>query len=445
MHLITDPQGQYFSLEKVYTNYLGQVNSLLNTLQGIPVAWTPEPPFGSDYRWWKPDYLLVSANLLLSAYASVKGSDPNVDRDLLAFDYGTGITDLGTAYIEGDSGVQETLHDPIQVAAPPSIMGPGEEPSQALRARTFQMVLFRNEQGFYWIQGAPQSLYIEYGALAILADSLRALEEERAAKMGVNPQQKAWIALLQAGASRYGFAAPDGGPGGSSIRSGAFDTNYEPFEQASEAFDSNILVYFVKSISSLVTVEPYWNKSTKIKAVKLAVNPSTFELNGEKRVSIYKTLTRMVEEHYGDDLDTVSFTGSSLTFFLDAAGAPVVKNYLSSGSVASGEDRQESDSFKNMQELLAVIRSNGINYFDERDVKIPRFFYRRSEGNEVKVVPLNRHPRAGMVACRNVAVIEYDMFRLFGYFESFSLEEDSSKPFRFEYNVSFRVERLEYR
>ncbi len=232
----------------------------------------------------------------------------------------------------------------------------------------------------------------------------------------------------------------------------------------------HIRISFVKGINKPEHresfVSPVWNNMT-VSGVKMGCNPHSWEERAENNVKVYKTLARQVEEHYVEDLDTITFSGSTLSFFLRDTERPnaVEYNYTQSGFLIEGPGRRSTSSYAEMRSLVTLIRSNGVSYFTSdhgwgEDLKSPYFgkskkgdkesynrWYRFFSGstNGDSLLPMKSHPRAGMVAVRYPVRIEYGSKIAYGFFTDFNLTEDASIPYRFEYSATFKVEFWEHR
>ena len=178
-------------------------------------------------------------------------------------------------------------------------------------------------------------------------------------------------------------------------------------------------------------------ESMVISALKLTPNPSTITINSAKIINRYNTMTRWVEEYWGDEIDAITFSGSTYSFFApDTSG-------LSLGA------RNNTDSYLWIKELIKFYQQNGLIYQDGGT-------YEGTERNELAFVSSvdnfladnksfeGNHPREGMVKERLYVSMAFDYFSVLGYFESFDVSEESSNPYRFTYNVQFKAEKTRW-
>jgi len=181
-----------------------------------------------------------------------------------------------------------------------------------------------------------------------------------------------------------------------------------------------------------------------IQALRLAPNPDTMTINSAKIVNRYSTMTRWVEEHWGDEMDVVNLSGSSFSFL------SFVPEDVSPGlSVVS---RRDTNAYKMIKELVKFYRTNGCIYQD-RDTYLSNdeiSINKSPESNSVDKFLLENpsfkgnHPRAGMIQERLYIKLSFDYVSFIGYLESFDLIEDSASPFRMTYNIIYKAEKTSF-
>ena len=166
-------------------------------------------------------------------------------------------------------------------------------------------------------------------------------------------------------------------------------------------------------------------------AVKLLINPSSLNINMSKIINRTPTMTGWLEEHWGEEIDTITFQGYSAAFvsgnsyttydtdklspLINSANAEGL-NLLYPGLTSSSENRRNSLSYRNLRKLVKLYSTNGLVY-----------------------------DPYGFVSKRYFVQITYDQGCYKGYFESFDITEESSNPFRFNYTVTFKAEKTVYR
>jgi hypothetical protein len=175
---------------------------------------------------------------------------------------------------------------------------------------------------------------------------------------------------------------------------------------------------------------------TIIQALKLSPNPNSIIVNSSKMINRYNTMTRWVEEHWGDEIDMITISGSSFSLmaFQPAVGLSVV-------------NRNNTAAYLYLKELIKFYRTNGCLFQDNS--------YERAVSNKTELSDddavyrflkdnpsfCHSHPMRGMIKERVLIRITLDYVSFLGYFENFDLIEDSASPYRFTYNITFKSER----
>lgn len=180
-------------------------------------------------------------------------------------------------------------------------------------------------------------------------------------------------------------------------------------------------------------------KDTVITSLRISPNPQTFTINSAKIITRYNTMTRWVEEHWGDEIDSITFSGSTYAFI----GYPTMNvgltNYYQNSTYAYGMFR----------ELASLFDTNGMLYQDnisyegasaENPSLAVTLFLNDTDNTQFR----NNHPRAGLAKERIYLNLLFDYVSLLGYFETFDISEDSEKPFNFVYNSIFKAEKTQY-
>lgn len=194
--------------------------------------------------------------------------------------------------------------------------------------------------------------------------------------------------------------------------------------------------------SNIRPISIEFEEGYRIVALKLFPNPDSLSISSSKIVNRYNTMTRWVEEHWGDDMDTINFSGSTYSFNAEIkAGSrtgltTVYRNY--------------SESYKFLKALVDLYRVNGYLYQEPNGYSMTKVPTTDRESFEYTMVnrfllqnPIfqNNHPRHGMIRERLYIRISFDYITLLGYFESFDITEDVSSPFRLLYSTVFKAEK----
>lgn len=171
-----------------------------------------------------------------------------------------------------------------------------------------------------------------------------------------------------------------------------------------------------------------------VRALRLQMAPSTLTINSVKLINRGQTLSGWFEEHWGDDLDQITFSGRSLSFVAAIAGR---KTLLV-------DSRADSAAYMEMQALVDIYKTNGLVLHDS----VPptgqerKFYGYASSSRPQRVISL--HPMRGMVKERFYIRITFDFVTVIGYFESFELIDRAESPYAVEYNLSFKAEQTIY-
>jgi len=183
-----------------------------------------------------------------------------------------------------------------------------------------------------------------------------------------------------------------------------------------------------------------------VTSLQLNMSPASLVINAAKKTNRYQTLVRWVEEHWGDEMDQISFSGTSYAFidFKTDGGQGLCVN-----------SRNISEPYKELQHLVDLYTTNGIVYQD-KEIPLKRdpdtglltpLIQRRTffnMGDPANPYTVGNHPRAGMANYRLYIRMRCYFAEFIGYFESFDVTESSDKPFSLSYNVSFRAEHTKW-
>ena len=136
-----------------------------------------------------------------------------------------------------------------------------------------------------------------------------------------------------------------------------------------------------------------------IPTITMHIAPQNLDMQYRKVINRFRTRGGWVEQHWGDELDTMNATASTGSFFVLNQGLTVAQ-------------RHQSLSMINFQEIFSLYQNNACAY------------------------DLN-----GNIISQGDVFIEYDSFKLFGQFQSFHWTEDATVPYRWNFNFGFEVTR----
>lgn len=184
-----------------------------------------------------------------------------------------------------------------------------------------------------------------------------------------------------------------------------------------------------------------------VTALKICPNADTVAINSAKVINRYQTMTRWVEDHWGDEIDVVNLSGSTFSFF----------GYGLSGRFPGlvAENRRLTESYKWLKELSRLFMVDGIILQDSH-------VYEGSVGNlrnagfvsgaveqflsdEDNQRFKDNHPREGLAKERLYMNLDFDYVSCFGYLDTFDIAESSTSPYRMTYTMVFKSEKTVYR
>jgi len=172
-----------------------------------------------------------------------------------------------------------------------------------------------------------------------------------------------------------------------------------------------------------------------ISALKLNTSPDALSINSAKIVNRFQTLTRWVEEHWGEEMDQVTWSGNTFAF---------INTVSDEGRGLSVQSRDLTSPYQELRHFADVAMNNGCVYQPDRieEGTDPRSFF--VADSDKYLLSLKSHPRAGMMKERLYIRVIHDYVQFWGYFESFDVIESADNPFSMKYNVSFKAERTEW-
>lgn len=172
---------------------------------------------------------------------------------------------------------------------------------------------------------------------------------------------------------------------------------------------------------------------TPVTCLQLNMLPSSLVINGAKKINRSQTMTRWVEEHWGDELDQISFSGSTFAFI----------NFNGEGLCANS--RHMTEPYKELQHFVNIYKLNGCVYQGpEISAKeSPRTFFNYED--PATPFRIYKHPRVGLIKARLHIRIRCDFLEAIGYFESFDVVESANTPHSLNYSISFKSEHTTWR
>lgn len=173
--------------------------------------------------------------------------------------------------------------------------------------------------------------------------------------------------------------------------------------------------------------------------VTLLINPQTMNSSFSKKVNASFTRGGFIVEQWGENLDVLNFSGT--------IGAYYVISNSTAGTGLNRYDRSKSYSFRNLMEIFLIYRNNGSIYLNS--AKKPENNQKAKKQNKLvdsagykrvdQRVPNSLKTTKTRISSVGDVYLQYDRTLYLGSFDTFSIEEDASRPFSLSYNFSFTV------
>lgn len=139
-----------------------------------------------------------------------------------------------------------------------------------------------------------------------------------------------------------------------------------------------------------------------------------------------------LEEHWGEEMDSITFQGSSAAFIWEGS---------TQGGQTAEQIRGEFNNFVEAKDIGTVyngVEGTGLATWNRRETASYNEFRQLMQLMNSNAATFDIY---GLVQDRLFIQISYDYASYLGYFESFDLTEDSVSPFRFIYTITFKSEK----
>lgn len=143
-------------------------------------------------------------------------------------------------------------------------------------------------------------------------------------------------------------------------------------------------------------------ESLRVPDLMMSINPKNLSSKYTQLINRKRTFGGFIEEHWGEQLDSLSASGETGSFF----GPLGLTN----------ANRRDTEEYEKFEQLLSMYRNNGSIY----------------------------DTRSGKIVAQGSIVMNYDSCIYDGYFDNFSVTDSADKPFSLSYNFSFKVTREIY-
>lgn len=188
---------------------------------------------------------------------------------------------------------------------------------------------------------------------------------------------------------------------------------------------------------------PYFINGQTLVGIVLLINPTSLSLNLSKMINRTQTMTGWIEDHWGEELDTITFQGSSASFLWGGPWAEVPEGPLDQ----SPQEIQKM--FNDYMDLPDLGVEEPVGLGDHSGLTAKRRRETLSYDEFRKITQLMNANGAkfdmqGLVKERLFIQLSYDYSCYRGYFESVDITEDSTTPFKFIYTITFKSEQTIY-
>jgi hypothetical protein len=179
----------------------------------------------------------------------------------------------------------------------------------------------------------------------------------------------------------------------------------------------------------------------------LLINPSSINANLSKIVNRTQTMTGWVEDHWGEELDTISIQGSSASFLWGGPNKPSTNPKF--GTPLTQTPQEIRDMYNKYMNIPDLGVSEPVQPGDHSGLTVKRrretLSYDEFRGI-MKMMNANaaKFDAYGLVRERLFIQLSYDYASYRGYFESIDVTEDSETPYKFIYTITFKAEKTIY-
>lgn len=171
------------------------------------------------------------------------------------------------------------------------------------------------------------------------------------------------------------------------------------------------------------------------------ISPTSMNVNMSQLVTRTQTMSGWIEEHWGQELDTVTFQGSSAAFIWNGP------EYLQ-GPIGN-TPQQIRDGFNAYMNIPGLPISSPVGPGDHSGLAVRRRRETTSYDELRKIIQLMNSNTAefdiyGIVKARKYIQLSHDYACYRGYFESIDITENADTPFKFIYTITFKAEKTIY-
>lgn len=210
------------------------------------------------------------------------------------------------------------------------------------------------------------------------------------------------------------------------------------------------LNFYIELVTGQGQVRPYYlqNTNTPIQGMILYINPNSVSINLSKIINRTQAMVGWIEDHWGEELDTITFQGSSAAFIFST---PVPGSDVGFQSSALQSPEQVREYFNKYQDLPDISKTaepslgtpifTGLTALKRRDTVAYQEFRKIIQIMDGNGATFDSW---GFIKDRLFVQLSYDYASYRGYFESIDITEDAISPYRFTYTITFKSEKTIY-
>lgn len=206
----------------------------------------------------------------------------------------------------------------------------------------------------------------------------------------------------------------------------------------------NKIRIIIQTVDYYNNVISYTSQGHTFVGLVLFINPTAKSENLAKIINRTQTMTGWVEEHWGEELDTITLNGSTAAFIWEGP----YNTTSPQGPLGDGPEqiRDVFNKYLNIPDLSAHYPAgpgdhSGLTVKNRRDTMAYDQF--RKIIHLMNASTCN-YDIMGLVNNRAYIQITYDYAAYKGYFESIDITENAGNPFKFNYIITFKAEQTLY-
>ena len=201
--------------------------------------------------------------------------------------------------------------------------------------------------------------------------------------------------------------------------------------------------FYIQTVDKNGKAKTYTSQGQTFIGLVLLINPATMNANLSKIVNRTQTLTGWIEDHWGEELDTVSFSGSGASFLWGGPNRGFVQGPL------SDSPEEIRNVFSDYLKIPNLGSADPVGPGDHSGLTVKRRRDTLSYDQFRRIINLMngqacKYDVRGFVQERLYIEMSYDYAAYRGYFESIDITESSDTPFRFTYIITFKAEKTLY-